>query len=311
MRVIITGGTGQIGRALVQELIFGGYEVVVLSRRPAQVSGLPPRVEVAAWDGRTAQGWGHLADGALAIVNLAGENLAGAGFLPARWTAERKQLIRESRLNAGRAVVEAVAQAQLKPRVVVQASGIGHYGNRGDEVLTEAAAPGADFLARLTVEWEASTAGVTAAGVRHVSIRSGVVLSPTEGALARLLLPYRFFVGGPFGSGRQWLAWIHPADEVAAIRFLIEHPQASGPFNLCAPQPLTNAEFGRVLGRVLGRPSWLPVPAFALRLALGEVASTVLEGQRAIPQKLLDLGFRFRFPDAESALRDLLGRPRT
>ncbi|MGC8781875.1 MAG: TIGR01777 family oxidoreductase [Anaerolineae bacterium] len=308
MRIIITGGTGQIGRALAKELVFGGYEVVVLSRRPAQVSGLPERVEVAAWDGRTAQGWGRLADGALAIVNLAGENLAGGGFLPARWTAERKQLIRESRLAAGRAVVEAVAQAQLKPRVLIQASGIGHYGNRGDEVLTEAAAAGDDFLAQLTVAWEASTADVARAGVRHVSIRSGVVLSPTEGALARLLLPYRFFVGGPFGSGRQWLSWIHPADEVAAIRFLIEHPQASGPFNLCAPEPLTNAEFGRTLGRVLGRPSWLPVPAFALRLALGEVASTVLEGQRAIPRKLLDLGFRFRFPDAESALRDLLAR---
>ncbi|MCX7670506.1 MAG: TIGR01777 family oxidoreductase [Anaerolineae bacterium] len=311
MRIIITGGTGQIGRTLAHELIFGGYEVVVLSRRPERVRGLAERVKVAPWDGRTAAGWGHLADGALAIVNLAGENLAGEGFLPARWTAERKQLIRESRLAAGRAVTEAVAQAQLKPRVVVQASGIGHYGNRGDEILTEASAPGTDFLARLTVEWEASTAGVTAAGVRHVSIRSGVVLSPTEGALARLLLPYRLFVGGPFGNGRQWFSWIHPADEVAAIRFLIEHPQAVGPFNLCAPQPLTNAEFGRVLGRVLGRPSWLPVPAFVLRLALGEVAGTVLEGQRAIPQKLLDLGFRFCFPDAESALRDLLGKSRT
>ncbi len=308
MRIIITGGTGQIGRALAAELARGGYEVIVLSRNPGRAEGLPPGVQVVGWDGRTAEGWGTLADGALAIVNLAGENLAGGGFLPARWTDQRKQRIRESRLAAGAAVVQAVTAAQGKPRVVIQASGIGHYGNRGDEVVTETTAAGADFLATLTVAWEASTAAVTTFGVRHVSIRTGVVLSPDEGALARLLLPYRLFVGGPIGDGRQWLSWIHPADEVAAIRFLIEHPTATGPFNLCAPEPLTNAQFGRVIGRVLGRPSWLPVPAFALRLALGEVAAVVLEGQRALPRRLLDLGFRFRFPDAESALRDLLAR---
>lgn len=309
MRVIIMGGTGMIGRALAAELAGVGYEVIALSRNPARATGGQAGVRAERWDGRTATGWGTLADGALAIVNLAGENLAGRGFLPARWTAERKRLIRESRLLAGQAVVEAVTAAQTKPRVVIQASGIGHYGSRGDEILTEEAAAGTDFLAELTVAWEASTAPVTALGVRHVIIRSGVVLSPTEGALARLLLPYRFFVGGPFGNGRQWFSWIHPADEVAAIRFLIEHPTAHGPFNLCAPEPLTNAEFGRTLGRVLRRPSWLPVPAFALRLALGEVAGTVLDSQRGVPRKLLDLGFRFRFGDAESALRDLLARP--
>ncbi len=308
MRVIITGGTGQIGRALAAALTAAGYAVIVLSRNPDRAERLPTGAQAVRWDGRTAEGWGALADGALAIVNLAGENLAGSGFLPARWTAERKQRIRESRLAAGRAVVQAVTAAQVKPRVVIQASGIGHYGHRGDEVVTEATAPGADFLAELTVAWEASTADVVALGVRHVSIRTGVVLSPHEGALARLLLPYRLFLGGPIGDGRQWLSWIHPADEVAAIRFLLEHPTAAGPFNLCAPEPLTNARFGHIIGRVLGRPSWLPVPAFALRLALGEVAAIVLEGQRALPQRLLDLGFRFRFPDAESALRDLLAR---
>ena len=168
--------------------------------------------------------------------------------------------------------------------------------------------PGDDFLARLTVEWEASTAPVTLLGVRHISIRSGVVLSPTEGALYRLLLPFKLFAGGPLGSGRQGFSWIHPIDETTAIRFLIENSEAHGAFNLCAPEPLTNAQFGKTIGAVLGRPYWLPAPAFALKLALGEVASMVLEGQRAAPKKLLDLGFKFRFPDAESALRDLLGK---
>ncbi len=307
-RILITGGTGLIGRRLAAELAGAGYEVIVLTRDPARVTGLPAGVHGERWDGRTAAGWGRLAEGALAIVNLAGENLAGRGFLPARWTPERKALIRNSRLDAGAAVVAAVTAAAVKPRVVIQASGIGHYGFRSDKLFTETDGPGDDFLAQLTVEWEASTAPVTEQGVRHVSIRTGVVLSPDEGALKQLLLPFKFFVGGPLGSGRQGFSWIHPADEVAAIRFLIEHAEAAGPFNLCAPEPLTNAEFARVLGQVLGRPAWLPVPGFALRLALGEVATMVLEGQKALPQKLLDLGFRFRFPDARSALRDLLGK---
>jgi uncharacterized protein len=308
MRVIITGGAGFIGRALAADLAADGYEVVVLSRNPTKAAGLPPGVRAEQWDGRTAAGWGPLADGAHAVVNLAGENLAGGGFLPARWTEERKQLIRRSRLDAGQAVVEAVQAARVKPAVVIQSSGIGHYGTRGDQVQTEADGSGDDFLARLTVEWEASTAQVADLGVRHVSIRSGVVLSPTEGALYRLLVPFKLFAGGPMGSGRQGFSWIHPADETAAIRFLIDNPKASGAFNLCAPEPLTNAQFGKAIGSVLGRPSWLPVPAFALKLALGEVASMVLEGQRAVPRKLLDLGFTFRFPSAESALRDLLGK---
>ncbi len=308
MRVIITGGAGFIGRKLAADLAASGYEVIVLSRNPARATGLPAGVRAEQWDGRTAAGWGPLADGALAIVNLAGENLSGGSFPPARWTPERKALIRSSRLDAGAAVLAAVNAATTKPRVVIQASGIGHYGSRSDKLLTEADGAGDDYLARLTVEWEASTAAVAQQGVRHVAIRTGVVLSPNEGALKQLLLPFKLFAGGPMGSGRQGFSWIHPADEVGAIRFLIENEQASGPFNLCAPEPLANAEFAQVLGKVVGRPSWLPVPGFALKLALGEVASMVLDGQRALPKKLSDLGFRFRFPDAESALRNLLGK---
>ncbi len=300
MKVIITGGTGLIGRALATELVAAGYEVIVLSRAPQRAQGLPPEVRVERWDGRTAQGWGPLADGADAIVNLAGENLAGG-----RWTAERKRRIRQSRLDAGQAVVEAVRAAERKPAVVVQASGIGYYGPHGNEEVTEDFPPGEDFLGRLAVEWEASTVPVEALGVRRVVVRTGVVLSREGGALPRLALPFRFFLGGPLGGGRQWVPWIHIADEVRAICFLLEKEDARGPYNLAAPRPVTNRELARALGRALRRPAWLPVPAPALKLLLGEMSAVLLTGQRATPKRLLEEGFVFQFPELETALRNL------
>jgi len=307
MRIIITGGTGLIGRALTESLVSEGHETIVLSRAPERATGLPAGARIERWDACTAEGWGHLAEGADAIVNLAGASLAGEGFLPSRWTAERKRLIRDSRINAGHAAVQAVEGVSDRPGVVIQASGAGYYGPHGDEELAEDAAPGNDFLAQIASDdWEPSTAPVETLGVRRAIIRSGPVLSAKGGALPRMMLPFRLFVGGRMGSGRQWFPWIHVADEVAAIRFLIENEAASGPFNLVAPHPLTNAAFSRVLGRVMGRPSLVPVPAFALRLAFGEVASVLLEGQRAVPRRLSELGFTVRFPDAEPALRDLL-----
>jgi uncharacterized protein (TIGR01777 family) len=307
MRILITGGTGLIGRALAADLAADDYEVVVLSRSPERVTGLPTGVRAVAWDAQTAAGWGHLADGAGAIINLAGANLAGDGFFPSRWTDERKRLIRDSRVLSGQAVVQAVAQTNQKPGVVIQSSGIGYYGAHEDQILTGEDKPGDGFLARLAHdEWEPSTAAVEGMGVRRAIIRTAAVLDPDEGALARLLLPFRLFVGGPMGSGKQWFSWIHKTDEVRAIRFLIENEAASGPFNLCAPNPVTNAQFARALGRVLNRPSAVPIPGFAMKLAFGEVTSVLLEGQRAIPQRLLDLGFAFRFPVVEAALKDLL-----
>ncbi|MGE5619010.1 MAG: TIGR01777 family oxidoreductase [Sphingomonadaceae bacterium] len=300
MRVIITGGTGLIGTPLAAGLAFDGVEVVVLSRDPERHPDLPRGVRAEKWDARTATGWSHLADGADAIVNLAGESLAGGP-----WTEERKSRILHSRLNAGRAVLQAVESAAQKPRVVVQASAIGYYGPKGDEEVTEETPPGSDFLARVCVEWEASTSPVEEMGVRRAVIRSGIVLSTRGGALPRLMMPYRLFVGGPLGSGRQWYSWIHIADEVAAIRFLLENESARGPFNLTAPNPVTNALFSRLLGRALGRPSRVRTPAFALWLLLGEMATTVLNGQRVIPRRLQSLGFAFRFPHLEAALRDL------
>lgn len=305
MRMLITGGTGLIGSALAAELASAGHEIIVLSRNPAKATGLPDGVRAERWDGRTARGWGHLADGAGVIVNLAGASIAGEGLLPSRWTPERKRLILQSRLDAGRAVVEAVQAAAVKPGVVVQASGIGIYGFAGDRVLDESAPAGSDWLAQVAVRWEASTAPVEAMGVRRVVIRTAAVFSRSGGVLPLMLLPFRLFVGGPVGSGSQCVPWIHIADEVGAIRFLIEHTDAHGPFNLVAPEVATNAELGRIAARVLRRPSWFPLPAFAMRLLFGEVATLLLEGQRAEPKRLRALGYAFRFPTLEAALRDL------
>lgn len=299
MRVLITGGTGLIGGHLARDLAAGGYEVVVLSRDPSP--SLPPGVRAVAWDGRTAAGWGHLVGGA-AIVHLAGENI-GAG----RWTAARKQRIYDSRVRSGEAVLAAVEQAAEKPRVLLQASAVGYYGDAGDRELTEDSPLGSGFLAEVCRDWEAVTADVESLGVRRSVLRSGVVLAREGGALPKMALPFRFFAGGPVGNGRQWLPWIHVEDEVRAIRFLLGHETASGPFNLTAPQPVTARDFARALGRVLSRPAFLPAPAAALRLALGEMASALLASQRAVPGRLSELGFSFRFPAAEAALRDLLG----
>lgn len=307
MRVVITGGTGLIGRALSANLASDGHEVIVLSRSPERATHLPDGVRAEGWDARTAEGWGHLADGADAIVNLAGASMAGEGFFPTRWTDQRQRVISDSRIHTGRAVIAAVEQAAQKPRVVVQSSAVGYYGLDREGILTEEAEPGDDWGARFTAEvWEPSTAPIEEMGVRSVVARSGIVLSTEDGALPRLLLPFRLFVGGPMGSGDQWYSWIHLQDEARALRFLIETDEASGAFNLTAPHPTTNGELAKLIGRVMGRPSFIPVPGFAMRLAFGEVADVVLKGQRAVPRRLLDLGFEFRFPDAESALRDLL-----
>lgn len=304
MRVIITGGTGLIGSALAKSLAADGHEVILLTRNPEKPSkDLPAGVKLCRWDARTAEGWGELADGAGAIVNLAGSNLSSG-----RWTESRKREILESRILAGQAVVEAVQKAAQKPGMIVQASAVGYYGPHGDEEVTEKTPPGNDFQADVCKQWEASTEAVEKLGVRRVMIRSGVVLSRKGGALPRQALPFRLFVGGPVGFGRQYYPWIHIDDEVAAIRFLIEDQKNSGPYNLSAPNPLTNRGFGRVLAQVLKRPFWMPVPEFALKILFGEMSVILLKGQRELPKKLLKYGFRFRFREAKEALQDLYSR---
>jgi uncharacterized protein len=301
MRVVITGGSGLIGSGVARDLGEAGHEVVILTRNPAKAGPLPANTRAVQWDGRTAEGWGSLLDGDTGIVHLAGESIAEG-----RWTSEKKRRIRDSRVESGRAVLEAVRQAREKPRVLLQGSAVGYYGPCGDEIVTEHHPPGDDFLARVCLEWEASTAEAETLGVRRALLRTGVVLSPRGGALPKMALPFRLGAGGPLGSGRQWFPWIHIADEVGAIRFLLEREDASGPFNLAAPDPLRNRDFTRHLGRALRRPSLFPAPGFALRTVLGEMADMLLNGQRAVPQRLAEAGYVFRYPEAGPALRNLL-----
>lgn len=307
MKIVISGGTGLIGKALVEELAREGHQIVVLSRSPKKYRNeFGDSVTFSAWDGRNAGDWVAHIDGSDAVVNLAGESISGSGFLPDRWDAKKKKGILESRTNAGQALVKAIESVENKPKAFIQASAVGYYGSTGETLVTESSPPGDDFLALVTRKWEASTAAVEAMGVRRAIARIGLVLSLEDGALPRLVFPSRLFAGGWFGSGEQWWPWIHIDDVVGALRFLIEEEAAQGPFNLTAPNPVTNKEFGKALGRAMNRPALVPVPAFALRLALGEVASTVLEGQRAIPQRLQELGFNFDFPQLDDALEDLL-----
>jgi uncharacterized protein (TIGR01777 family) len=307
MRVLITGGTGMLGVALASNLVRDGHEVIVPSRSPAKKSpGLPAQVQLTPWDGKTTNGWSTFVDGADAIVNLAGERLAGPNPIVFRWTEERKRRIKESRLHAGQALLQAIQVASVKPNVLIQASGVDYYAPSNTHA-TEESPPGDDFLSDVCANfWEPSTKQVEAQGVRRAVIRMGPILNAQDGALPPLVLQTKLFLGGPIGSGKQWFSWIHIADVVAAIRTLITNSDASGVYNLTAPNPLTNADFSRVLGHVLGRPSFLPLPGFAMKIMFGEMAQTLLQGPRAIPQHLQELGFEFQFPKAEAALRDLL-----
>ncbi len=305
-RIIIAGGSGLIGRSLANEMLRAGYDVIVLSRNPAKAHGLPSGARVEKWDARTAEGWSAFVENAFAVVNLAGESI---GIPPIPWTASRKKRIRESRVNAGHAVVQAIRAAREKPRVLIQSSAVGYYGSHGDEIVTEQDAAGNDFLAQVATDWEASTAKVELLDVRRVVIRTGLPLTMRGGVLPFLVLPFRFFFGGPIGNGKQWMPWIHMTDEISAIRFLIEHDAARGAFNASAPNPLTNAQLARAIGRAMHRPSWFRVPAFAMKMVLGELANvTLLSGQRVLPMRLLEAGYQFKFPDADAALKDLFGR---
>lgn len=301
-RVVVTGGTGFIGKALVERLVERGYEVVVLSRNPSRVSAIfGGAARGGPWDGASAERWAQYADGAFGVVNLAGDNIAEG-----RWSVAKKERILRSRLDAGAAVLAAAARAASRPAVLVQGSAVGYYGSRGEEPLDELSAKGAGFLSDVCEAWERSTAGVEALGVRRVVIRTAPVLGARGGFLDRLVPVFRRYLGGVVGNGRAWMPWIGLEDEVAAIVFLLEREDLAGAFNLSSPNPVRSGEFYRTLARALHRPAALPVPAFALRALLGEVANElILAGQRVLPRRLLEAGFRFGSPELEPTLRGL------
>ncbi|MFW5489829.1 MAG: TIGR01777 family oxidoreductase [Desulfovibrio sp.] len=302
MRVIITGGSGFIGSALIEELTASGHEPIILSRNPERTGArFKGEAEAVFWDGRTANGWGQLAEGE-AIVNLAGANI-GAG----RWTSKRKEVIRNSRVNAGQAVCDAVAKAEIKPKVLIQASAVGWYGPQGATPVDEnSAGPGQGFLASVCRDWEASTREVEEAGVRRVVIRSGVVIDKDGGALEQIMKPFRFHAGGVIGHGRQGFPWIYRRDEVRAIRFLLEHKEHAGVYNLCAPALDSFRDFLIGLGRAMRSPAWFPVPGFALRAALGQMAEEMLlSGQFVRPSRLLESQFSFECESLNRLLEQL------
>jgi hypothetical protein len=299
MRIVIAGGSGFLGRALTDRLARDGHDVVVLSRG---AGGTAKGVRAVAWtpDGGVGP-WAAEIDGADAVVNL-----AGAGIADSRWTKARKQLLHDSRIFSTRSLAAAVQAARVKPRAFIQAGGVGIYGaHENGATFDESSAPGSDFLAKLCVEWEEAARPISAGGCRLVVMRNAVVLSRKGGALAKMLPAFQFFVGGRIASGRQFMSWIHLDDWVGMTIWAIENQVVSGPINAAAPNPVTNADFSRALGRALHRPSVMPVPGFVLRLIFGEMATDCLIlGQRAVPTRATELGFRFKFGQIGEALAE-------
>ncbi|PRR74235.1 TIGR01777 family oxidoreductase [Neomoorella humiferrea] len=302
MKILITGGTGLLGRSLCTKLLQAGHDPIVLSRDAAAARGrLPSGVQLIQWQPGAERVPLAALEGVEAVINLAGENI-GVG----RWTASRKQLIMQSRVGITRALVEGFQGLSKPPRVFISGSAIGYYGPCGDEELTEASSPGNDFLAKVCRAWEQEANRAGELGVRVVTIRTGIVLSREGGTLPRMVTPFRLFIGGPLGSGRQWVSWIHIADAIGIIKLALEHTTVAGPLNLTAPRPVRMEEFASVLGRVLKRPSSLRVPAWVLKMALGEMAALLLTGQRVLPARALQEGYQFRYPELAGALEDLL-----
>jgi uncharacterized protein (TIGR01777 family) len=304
VRVAVTGATGVIGRRAIAALVERADQVVALTRdteRGRDVLG--PRVELHAWsDPKHAPAPTAALERADAVLHLLGEPIAQ------RWSGDAKREIRDSRVLSTRSLVAAISALpeDRRPRALVSQSATGYYGPRGDEPVPESSPAGDDFLAKVTIEWEREAGQAVSAGVRVATTRTGVVLSPTGGALAKMLPPFKLGVGGPVAGGKQYVPWIHLDDVVGAMLRCLDDDAASGPLNLTAPNPATNGELSKTLGRVLRRPAILPVPGLALRAMYGEMATIVLTGQRAVPVRLRELGYEFRHPQLEDALRDVL-----
>jgi uncharacterized protein (TIGR01777 family) len=298
MRILVSGSHGLVGKALIGSLTSDGHEIVRLVR------GKPSGAAEVEWHPNQGTIEAASLEGFDAVVHLAGESIASG-----RWTDEKKRAIRDSRVKGTTLLSEALARLSRSPSVFVSASAIGYYGNRGDEVLTEKSAPGNDFLASVCVEWEKATRPAVEKGIRTINTRFGIILDANEGALGKMLTPFRMGIGGRVGDGRQWLSWITVDDVVSGLKFVIEDGSVSGPVNFVTPNAVTNAEFTKTLGRVLSKPTLFPVPAFGARLAFGEMADALLlSSQRVEPRVMNENGFVFRWPMLEAALRHVLAR---
>lgn len=303
MNILITGGTGLIGRALTKSFQADGHQVWILSRDPARhATTLQENTRILGWNGRSPEGWGEVVNEMDVIINLAGVTTAS---FP--WNKSRKQSFWDSRVWAGQAVANAIRAARKKPALLIQASGINYYGFHGP-AATESTPPGDDFLAKLSVAWEDSTKVVEEMGVRRAVVRTAVVLARDNIIMKLMQLPAFLYFGGRLGNGRQILPWIHMEDQVGAIRYIIDHEQMSGVYNFIAPDTTSNAEFLKALAETLKRPYWFHIPAFLMRLAFGEMSVTILEGRSAKPQRLQDAGYLFKYPEIRGALKALYPR---
>jgi uncharacterized protein len=301
MKTFMTGGYGFVGSALTRFLLQAGHEVTLLVRGERQVSRVAAGASWIVGDPTKQGKWQESVAGQDVLINLAGATIFR------RWNRAYKQLLRDSRILTTRNLVEAIPRETGPNVTLLSTSAVGYYGPTGDEELGEDSPPGSDFLATLARDWEAEALKAEEKGVRVVITRFGVVLGKGGGALEQMILPFRFFVGGPLGSGKQWFSWIHLEDLCRAISFVIATSDIRGPLNFAAPGPVTNRDLARSIGRALGRPSFMPAPGFMIRLMLGEFGSVLLAGQRVVPRVLLSRGFDFDYPDVESALRNLLG----
>lgn len=301
-RILITGATGLIGGKLTEYLLDNKNEITVITRKRDSVSrSLAERVSIIEWDGADASLKGSQLSGYKAIIHL-----AGAGIADKRWSDQYKKIIYDSRIKTTRALVEAIGNADQKPEVFVCSSAVGIYGDCGNEEITEEHHYAEGFLADVCKDWEAEAEKVEAFHVRRVSLRTGVVLSTQGGALKKMLLPFKLFIGGPLGSGKQWFPWIHIEDIIGSISFALENKNVTGALNLAAPESVRMRTFAKLLGKVLGRPALFPVPKFVLKIIMGEAAEATLASQKVIPAKLISYGYRFQFPALKNALQNLL-----
>jgi uncharacterized protein len=302
MKIAIVGATGFVGSRLVEQLQTQGHQVKILTRQPGAATRRFPQAEIVGYTPLQSGEWQKSISGCDAVVNLAGEPIAEK-----RWTAVQKQTILDSRKLGTQKIVEAISQAEVKPQVLINASAIGYYGTSETAKFDETSPAGTDFLAEVCTAWETAAQAVTASGTRLVILRMGIVLGENGGALGKMLAPFSAFVGGPIGSGKQWFSWIHRDDVVKLIVTAITDSQMQGVYNATAPNPVTMQDFAHTLGTVMSRPSWLPVPNFALEAMLGEGAIVVLQGQQVIPTQTLAQGFNFQYPQLQPALTAILG----